>query len=197
MLYTNLKAAQDKYSKSVSKRGPPPRLICVCTSTGEKVGGWDYERQSLTHCDQWTFKTGEIFTSVGFNRELKQTAAPGLGTELPKGTLPQHFHWHFWYTAADEKFHQQTIHAVQDYDVSFVETSSLYQCHLLNKGGSGGKNADFEDHMCVWKNFFKELWTNGNLRTERSLFGAFGLCGLLSLFGVALYVMKAKKKKGV
>ena len=49
-----------------------PRLICYGATSNVPVdfptGTYKFDRRAPTHCDEWSFKPGEIFVVVGFNK---------------------------------------------------------------------------------------------------------------------------------
>lgn len=65
-----------------------PRLICRIRGTRALVGGKLWGRRSLQFCDDWSFKAGDVLTTVGFHGPSHASA---------KELALQHLHWYMFY----------------------------------------------------------------------------------------------------
>jgi hypothetical protein len=107
------------------EQGKVPRLICHSIGGIEVINGFAYDRRSPTSCDEWTWKEGEIFTVIGFNKWRGYPLGPHKPS-LDPSQFPAHLAGHVGYWLS--------------YDALQTPATSYWGYSLHNRYPDGGIN---------------------------------------------------------
>jgi hypothetical protein len=117
-LFSNLEKATRKHEAKCSlKKGPSflnprakadecnfnaPFMVCYAKVNNERIRdpevnnpghprGFTYDRRARSCCNEWSFKPGEVWTTVGFYKPMEEVLGPWSLTKPAK--FPEHLHW--------------------------------------------------------------------------------------------------------
>ena len=141
------------YSTQFSRERP--RTICQGVSTLEKINGYFYDRKEDTCCRPWHIEKGDIFTVVGFNKQLKY--APGPHAENYPPTFPGHIGW--WLSVASEEPEPKSFFSIALYNqdpnsfpgklgVDFMDR--LTRLSILTNGGVMPGSVSFTNYPVAY-----------------------------------------------
>lgn len=137
-MYTGRRSLRSlSYNVSASAVDPHggPRAICHVIESTETVDGYKYDRREPTCCVPWTFKEGDIFTVVGFNKIVTEKGTgphQGAHPSIP-ATFPGHIGWWISFDTHEvpERSHYSLIQYTNNPDVQFQNFANMHEDRLM------------------------------------------------------------------
>jgi hypothetical protein len=140
------------------------RPFAVCKSFGKtsreiydpaSQHAYIYDRRASTCCEPWTFKQGEIFTTVGLYWPLDRIAGP-WESNIPE-IFPQHLSWFLSYKGPESEwsrgFHSWSLNvplkANNDHRADQLTTQMLFG------------DALYHTNRSAWKQYNDRSWPDG------------------------------------
>jgi hypothetical protein len=119
-----------------------------------------YDRRSISCCEPWTFKSGEVFTTVGLYWPADRPAGP-WESDMP-ATYPQHLSWFLTYKGPEAEwgrsFYTWSLNkpykAPTSYSASQLGTQTLYG------------DALYHSNRAAWMKYINRGWPDGLYNIE-------------------------------
>lgn len=128
---------------SMEHRTSSPKAICHSVHNYEMIGGYKFDRKTPTCCQEWSFKKGDIFTTLAFHRKVTDSSLGPHQADHPSipPTIPGHVGWWLSYDTQELPIAQSHFSIVQytnDPDSQYEDIKHLDGAVRLNVGLNRG-----------------------------------------------------------